>query len=1262
MRKYQKHPGMFRAVAILLACFAATSLVLHWELTRRSEDAAMERLPSFAHQTSAGVTGKVEDVASRLTTAAQVLAASNWSQDQVTQEMLDAMTTTVPFAQMGIRLPSGTAVFSDGTYQQASHWAETQACQSPGGEFLLGRAEVISLADGPAWAVRIFVPIPGSESYLFGTMRLEDLFSGSFFRGFLEGDQGVAVFETQTGTILMNTWAEDALGGNFYRLDALAASQVLQLKGGTPGTEAQVHSRKTQEGQVYFCAENADLPGWTIYVAAREKAVSQAVGIIPSGLAYTFLCMIYAVAMVAVLLYQQSREQIAQAKLHQEVARKNSLMNAALPGSDIRVFELLPDGMIRLLTPEKGQGNQLKVELYTPLQLLTELNCSAQWEAPFVSALEQAAQGQDSEVEVCTMDPEETWIQLRTEPLADHEGVEAIGTIRDVTREVQARHRQEAADKFLGRMMESTVAGLEFSLEEDRWRWLWGREGYDHVASQEYLTYTAFIREWVAPTVHPQDRETYMRTMERSALISTFLAGETKQILDYQVEGPDGAYQWHSAELYYVRDTATRQIKCNCLIHQVTEAKRRQLEEKRRLEEKEQILFLRARKLAESEDELDFVHVISEYYQGIYVVDLNEDKARSIKVPAYFAHLLDRANHRLSATMDLYVETLVAEEDVLEFREFVQLDRIRRELARKDQIELTFHKRDDTWLTMRILPMSGYSQETPKTLWIFEDDTLTVNLRQEEEKSRVMAEAAEAASQAKSQFLANMSHDIRTPLNAILGMSELGLREEDGEEKDNCFRDIRGSGRILLDNINSILDLSKIEAGKMELKPERYHILSVLHDAITVLSMRAQEKKLTFTAQVDENIPAALFGDDVNISHIIMNFGSNAVKYTNEGSVTLVVTWEPEEEDGILVIHMEDTGVGIRREDMPYIFHSYGRLDRGANRHIEGTGLGLTICQNLAELMDGQIGVDSQYGVGSDFWVRIPQKVLDPSPCGPYQGKTAQENDGFVSSFTAPEAAVLVVDDQPLNLKVCQGLLRPYEMEVYTARSGQEALRQMTQVWPDLVLMDHMMPDMDGVETTRRIREMGRKDPYFAVVPIVALTANAMKGMREFFLASGFNDFVSKPVALDALDEALKTWIPEDKQKAPSRPVVLGESGPLPEDLTDLPGVDVQQGMGFCGTVGIYRKTILMYRDQIPGKLQRIEETFRAGQWEDYAIEVHSLKSASRWIGAMDLGDKAEALEHAAREGRLDQVREETPALLEAYQALGVALSELKEG
>ncbi|MCI5499682.1 MAG: response regulator, partial [Clostridiales bacterium] len=942
--------------------------------------------------------------------------------------------------------------------------------------------------------------------------------------------------------------------------------------------------------------------------------------------------------------------------------RNNALINAALPGTNLQVFELLSNGSIRLLSPETGQGQELKSTIFpTTKALLAYLNCSGQWEAAFQAALEQAALGQDSELEFQTMDQEETWIQVRLEPQGDRQQAEAIGTIRVVTQEVQERYRQEAADKLLDRMMKGTVAGLEISLEEDTWRMLWGWEAYGHLihADGTPLSYTEFVHQQIAPTVHPKDREAYLQAMDRKALLGAFLTGTTERFLDYRVKTPGKpGYDWHASELYLYRDAATRQVKANYLIRQVTDYRRKQLEEKRQLEEKEHTLLLRAQKLVESEEELDFVHVIANYYQGIYVVDLKEDQTRAIQVPDYFAELLAQSDGSLSRTMELYSETCMNPEYIPAFRSLIRFDSLRETLDEKGQAEMTFQKKDGAWINMRILPMPGYGEQQPKTLWIFEDDTITENLRQEEEKARVTAQAAEAASQAKSQFLANMSHDIRTPLNAILGMSELGLREENPQEKDNCFRDIRGSGRILLDNINSILDLSKIEAGKMEITRESYQVLSTLHDVITILRMRAQEKKLDFQARVDENIPATLYGDDVNISHIIMNLGSNAVKYTPQGRITLTVNWEPQGEDGSLLIYMEDTGVGIRREELPYIFQSYGRLDRKANRHIEGTGLGLTICKQLTELMGGQLGVESTHGVGSTFWVHLPQKVVDPTPCGPYQeGVRPEKDDRSYNSFTAPEAVVLVVDDQPLNLKVCQGLLGPYEMEVYTARSGQEALRQMTQVWPDLVLMDHMMPEMDGVETTQRIREMGKKDPYFAVVPIIALTANAMKGAKEAFLNNGFNDFISKPMELDQMDQVLRAWIPEDKQKAPSRPLGDLLKEPIPEDLQSLPGIDVARGMSYCGTGQVYRKTLFLFREQIHGRLRRIRQAWEEGRLEDYVIEVHSLKSAARWIGAMDLGDQAEALEMAGRAQDTAAMAADTPALLDQCQKLGETLA-----
>ena len=979
---------------------------------------------------------------------------------------------------------------------------------------------------------------------------------------------------------------------------------------------------------------------------------------------YNLLILIYALSAVAVLLYWKIRNRMDRDKMTQEEARGDALVSAAIPQGDVRLFELLPSGMIRVITPTPR--GQKKTTLDTPRRLLSYLNCSTQWEPAFQAALAQAVLGQSCEVELRTMDPEETWIQLRINPLPDNEVTTAIGAIRDVTQEVKERHRREEAAKLLDRMTDNTIAGLEISLEDDTLRLLWGEPAYQALFAPvvQVKPYSTILQEVILPTIHPQDREKYGLFMGRTALLTDFLAGSQPPVEEYRVKSDQAlGYEWHSAEFFCFWDPVSHKAMCNVFVRQVTEEKMRQLEEKRRLEEKEHTLFLQAKQLVESEEELDFVHVISDYYQGIYVVDLEKDLARSIKVPRYFEELLQRAGHCQSKTLDLYCQELMDPDYVASFRAVTDYDNLRQKLQTQRQVELLFHKRDDTWLRLRVFAMPGYTPESQKTLWVFEDNTTTVNLRQEEEKARVTAQAAQAASQAKSQFLANMSHDIRTPLNAILGMSELGLREESSQEKDNCFRDIRGSGRVLLENINSILDLSKIEAGKMEITPESYRVLSAFHDIITILRMRAQEKKLTFRAQVDETIPNTLYGDDINLTHIVMNLGSNAVKYTQTGTITLTVTWEPdpEGEDGALYIRMEDTGIGIRQEDLPYLFQSYGRLDRKANRHIEGTGLGLPICQQLTQLMRGQLGVESTYGQGSTFWVRIPQKVVDPTPCGPYRDGEQRENNRNYNSFTAPEAVVLVVDDQPLNLKVCQGLLGPYEMEVYTARSGQEALRQMTQVWPDLVLMDHMMPGMDGVEATARIREMGRKDPYFAVVPIVALTANAMKGVREEFLQKGFNDFLPKPIELDKLDNVLRAWIPEDKQKPPAP--TLGDlvSEPIPEDLRHLPGIDVARGMSYCGTGQVYRKTLFLFREQIPGRLRRIRKAQETEQWEDYVIEVHSLKSAARWIGAMDLGDQAEALEMAGREGDREKIAAGTPELLRQCQALGETLAFLKE-
>lgn len=1253
-REKKRGLSVARTVIILVACFVATLLILQMELQKRSERAALESLPAFAVQSGADVDGAVADLTGSLHTAAQVMAAGG-ARSEEAQDMLEVLARSAPFAQTGIRRADGSALFSDGSATAHQVWTDTLTHHAAGGDVRIGEIQRLRLGGRDVWALRLFVDIPGSDDQLFGALRVDDLFRRTFLYGLQDSNRHIIIFETESGAILLDTLhRQTTLGEDFYALDLLTPEQVVRQS-----EETGIVYQEQDGERLYLYAGSTGVPGWRLCVVFQENAIGGGVGAgIPSTLAYCLLILLYGAATIAVLLYQSMGERAVRDQLDQEVARRNVLMNAALTGSDTRVFEVLSNGKLSLLTPRRGQGQRMKSVVASTRRLLSDLHCSPQWEPALQSAIEQAAAGQDSEVEVQTLDQEETWLSLRLEPLPDDEEGFAVGTIRNITQQVVERRRQEDLAKLLDRMTGDTIAGIEISLEEENWRVLWGREVYEPLLQEarEDQTFRAFVEEQILPTLHPKDREAYRAILDAPALLAAFRGGTTRLSQNYRVK-TDAApgYDWHSSELYFFRDPVTHRAKCDLFVRRVTREKMEELEEKRRLEEKEHQLFLQAKKLVESEDELNFVHVIADYYQGIFVVDLNQDQTRPIKVPQTFANLLDREDYRHSQTLFRYGEELMDPHYVPTFRVLTDFGHLRNLLEKQGKMEMLYHKQDGTWIQMRVLPMPGYSADTPVTLWVFEDETATVNLREEEEKARVTAQAAEAANQAKSQFLANMSHEIRTPLNAILGLTEMALREEDPQQKDASLRDIRGSGRNLLENINSILDLSKIEEGKMELDPEEYNILSTLHDTITVLRMRAKEKKLDFLAQVDETIPATLYGDDVHISHIIMNLGSNAVKYTQQGTITMTVTWEPHGGDGALLIHMEDTGVGIRQEDMPYLFRSYGRLDRKANRHIEGTGLGLSIVQSLTELMDGQVGVESAYGVGSHFWVRIPQQVVDPRPCGPYREEVYRTNEVQLNSFTAPEAVVLVVDDQDINLKVCQGLLEPYEMQVYTARSGPEALRQMTQVWPDLVFMDHMMPEMDGVEVTSRLREMGKKDPYFAVVPIIALTANAMKGMQEFFLENGFNDYVSKPVEMERLDTVLRAWVPEDKQKAPVRTVAPPPEA-VPEDLKHIPGLNAALGMSYCGNPAMYRKTLEIFRSQLPHRAVRIRQAVSEDRQEDYVLEAHSLKSAARWVGATGLGDRAQALETAGRQGLWEQVERDTPALLAACEELEAAI------
>ncbi len=406
--------------------------------------------------------------------------------------------------------------------------------------------------------------------------------------------------------------------------------------------------------------------------------------------------------------------------------------------------------------------------------------------------------------------------------------------------------------------------------------------------------------------------------------------------------------------------------------------------------------------------------------------------------------------------------------------------------------------------------------------------------RSREERQREME-----MSQAKTRFLASMSHEIRTPINAVLGMDEMILRECQDKQILEYANDIDSAGHQLLSLVNDILDFSKIESGKMELHPVEYELFSVMNDCYNMIFMRAKRKELEFLVENDPNIPAFLYGDEVRIRQIIMNLLTNAVKYTKDGTVKLILGYERIDVDNIrLVISVKDTGIGISEENQKYLFDSFRRIEEKANRNIEGTGLGLSITKKFTEMMGGTIGAESVPYEGSTFTVVIPQKVADTGTIGHFDERLNRRKEGIgkdegkgakdkKDSFKAPRARILVVDDVKMNLNVVRLLLKGTEAQIDLAASGEECLKYTLLKRYDVILMDHMMPIMDGIEALHKIREQA--DGLNTGTPVVALTANALVGAQEMYLEEGFVSYLSKPVKSTDLEECLLKFLPEEK-------------------------------------------------------------------------------------------------------------------------------------
>jgi signal transduction histidine kinase/DNA-binding NarL/FixJ family response regulator len=533
---------------------------------------------------------------------------------------------------------------------------------------------------------------------------------------------------------------------------------------------------------------------------------------------------------------------------------------------------------------------------------------------------------------------------------------------------------------------------------------------------------------------------------------------------------------------------------------------------------------------------------------------------------------------------------------------------------------------------------------------------------------------AENASMAKSSFLANTSHEMRTPLNAIIGLSELALNEGKlpNEEIINLEK-IYSSGMTLLGIVNDLLDIAKIESGKLELIAVDYDVPSMINDTRSLNVLRIADKPIVFKLLVDETLPSRLNGDELRIKQIFNNLLSNACKYTREGTIEWTIGWERDGDDGVwLISSIRDSGIGIRPEDIGKLFADYNQVDTRSNRAIEGTGLGLSITRRLAEMMSGSVSVESVYGQGSTFVVRVWQKLVSDTPIGPM---TAEALRGFRYSVNKrvrgkelirvqmPYARVLVVDDVQTNLDVAKGIMKPYGMKVDCVTSGFEAVDLVRAGEPkyDAIFMDHMMPEMDGMETTRVIREEIDSD-YARTIPIIALTANAIIGNEELFLQHGFQAFLTKPIDMMRMDSILRQWVrhkelelehePETPEKADGAASSANTVKHVDEIIPQIDGIDWVAGLErFGGDESIYLSVIQSYRANTAHLLDRIREVSEQ-TLPDYAITIHGIKGSSYGVEARDVGKKAEELELAAKAGNIEFVLRNNPSFIEAAEAL----------
>lgn len=528
-------------------------------------------------------------------------------------------------------------------------------------------------------------------------------------------------------------------------------------------------------------------------------------------------------------------------------------------------------------------------------------------------------------------------------------------------------------------------------------------------------------------------------------------------------------------------------------------------------------------------------------------------------------------------------------------------------------------------------------------------------------------ELADGANRAKSTFLASMSHEIRTPIHAVMGMSEMILRESKEEETLSYAGDIHSAAGSLLSIVNDILDFSKIESGRMEILPVSYQLSSLIHDIYLLIADRAEKKGLMLQIHVDEALPSTLYGDDIRLKQIVINLLTNAVKYTESGSVTLNITGTVQNETCELSVQVKDTGIGIRKEDIRKLFQVFERIEEKRNRTIEGTGLGINITQQLLTLMGSTLQVESVYGEGSCFSFRLKQKVIQGEPIGNLEERLQNEKRQEVhrAGFRAPDVHVLVTDDIEMNRRVFRGLLKQTEIRVAEAASGQESLIKAREEKYDLIFMDNMMPDMDGIETMQRMKADVRGKN--TKTPIIMLTANAIAGAKEEYERAGFDGYLSKPIDPKKLEAMICRFLSED------RILGFGEDEAVKTEATGRPlpelnGIRWEYARLYIPDDEMLWELLKGFRQTLTERIQEwnrdipegTNAVYDVGTDMDLAtirIEAHALKSLAASVGAMTIFGLARVTELAARENDVGKVKQVLPLLIEEMKQMETELA-----